>query len=67
MLVLGLIALIQLAVLVMILAVVTGSTGNAHRSQSAPQDQVKQLEHLTIEAMLSEAQRAQQSNNHWAS
>lgn len=67
MLVIALIALVQLAVLVMILAVVTSpSETGAIDPVEQPSDQINRLEHLTIEAMMTEAERSQyQVDDNW--
>ena len=66
MLVIALIALVQLAVLVMILATVTRPTGSqgvdpVQRSR----EQIGSLEHLTVEAMMAEAQRSQDQGDRY--
>jgi hypothetical protein len=58
MLVIALIALIQLAVLVMILAVVTSPSDHGNSSQVQPREQIHRLQDLTIETMFAEAARA---------
>lgn len=58
MLLVALIALVQLAVLVMILAVVTGPASPGTVEGSQPREQISRLEDLTVEAMFSEAAQA---------
>lgn len=66
MLVIALIALVQLAVLVMILAVVTTPSGSTRTNTvERSREQIGQLEHLTVEAMMAEAERAQDENDRY--
>lgn len=60
MLLVALIALVQLAVLVMILAVVTSPTSQREADGIQPRAQIRRLEDLTVEAMVAEAARADQ-------
>ena len=67
MVVVALIALVQLAVLVMLLAAATTSPTGSQAVDPAqqPKQQIGQLEELTVEAMMAEAQRAQSENDRY--
>ena len=68
MVVVALIALVQLAVLVMLLAAITITSGSSEVDPvQEPKRQINRLEQLTIEAMMAETARSGREYDGWGS